>query len=248
MKRFIFCFAFSGLGLSTAVAGAQDSPSDPFHSVAPEDGASQPAQDTGDSVSAQQQQQQQQQGSTPPPPQYGANPAPEQAPPPAATSSAAASAPYGAPQAAPPPTQPAYPGYGGVLYHRQPYVEGMNLPPNAVVVTRVRKGLVIGGIAAFLGSYVPWIFIYSFVDAFGGDAPGTMLIPFIGPFFFMDDTDRGGRAMLAFDAILQIGGVTAFILGLTLKQKYVEWYADSRFRVTPLAGRQGGGLDFSLQF
>lgn len=165
-------------------------------------------------------------------------------------------------QAQPPPAQPAptygqqpqqqqqqqQQGYGyRPTYHRERYVEGMQLPPNANVETRVRKGLLVGGIAMFVAGYISMVFTYSFASAFG-DPPGTMLIPAIGPFFIMPDASQEGRTLLGLDALLQIGGLTMLILGATLKTKYVTWYGDSRIRVTPTASRGGGGLGMSLSF
>ncbi|MBO6939057.1 MAG: hypothetical protein JJ863_29075 [Deltaproteobacteria bacterium] len=149
--------------------------------------------------------------------------------------------------------QPAYGqqqpyGYQGARYHREPYVEGMTLPPNAQVVSRVRTGLLVPGIAMFVGGYISMVFTYSFIDGFSGDPPATMLIPLIGPFFLMPDASESGRLLLGFDALLQIGGMTMLVLGATLKAKYVTWYGDSNIRVTPLASRSGGGMQMSVAF
>lgn len=150
--------------------------------------------------------------------------------------------------------QPGYgqqqPGYGyqqPPRYHRERYIEGMQLPPNAQVVSRVRTGLLIPGIAIFAASYITMAFTYSFASAFG-DPPGTMLIPLIGPFFLMPDASQEGRVLLGFDALLQIGGMTMLILGAAVKAKYVTWYGDNRFQVAPLASRSGGGLQMALRF
>jgi hypothetical protein len=146
--------------------------------------------------------------------------------------------------------QPGYgqQGYGyRPTYHRERYVEGMQLPPNAQIETRVRKGMIAGGVAMFVAGYISMVFVYSFASAFG-DPPGTMLIPAIGPFFIMPDASQDGRILLGLDALLQIGGLTMLILGSTLKTKYVTWYGDSRIRVTPMASRGGGGMSMSLSF
>jgi len=182
----------------------------------------------------------------PPPPGYDTDA------PPAAPAQGQPPGPANGPQRAPSYDQP-QPGYGygytaRPRYHREPYVEGMPLPPNARISSRVRKGLLIPGIAMFTGGYIAMIFTYSFIDGFSGTPPGTMLIPLIGPFFLMPDAGRGGRGLLALDALLQIGGVTMLILGATLKTRYVTWYGDSNIRVTPLASRRGGGMQLSVAF
>lgn len=187
-----------------------------------------------------------------PPPGYQSQPQQQQQAQPAPT--------YGQ-QPQPAPTygqqpQPAYgqqPGYGQQgygyrpTYHRERYVEGMQLPPNAQIETRAKTGMIAGGIAMFVAGYVSMVFVYSFASAFG-DPPGTMLIPAIGPFFIMPDASSEGRTLLGLDALLQIGGLTMLILGATLKTKYVTWYGDSRIRVTPMASRSGGGMGMSLSF
>jgi len=149
--------------------------------------------------------------------------------------------------------QPGYgaqqPGYGSrPTYHREPYVEGMQLPPNATVETRVRKGMIAGGIAMFVAGYVSMVLVYTLSSGFGGDPPGTTLIPAIGPFFLMPDASQDGRILLGLDALLQIGGLTMLVLGATLKSKIVTWYGDSRIRVTPMASRSGGGMGMALSF
>ncbi len=166
------------------------------------------------------------------PPGYGQQPAPG----------------YGQQQPAYGQQQPGY-GYGQqARYHREPYVEGMPLPPNAQVVTRVRKGLLVPGIVMFVAGYLSMVFTYTFMDDVSREPPPGMLVPLVGPFFLMPDASEAGRTLLGFDALLQIGGMTMLILGATLKAKYVTWYGDSNIRVAPLASRSGGGMQLSVAF
>ena len=156
---------------------------------------------------------------------------------------------YADPNAAPAPAYgpPGEPYSQGATYHREPYVEGMQLPPNAQVDTRVRKGLLISGIALFAATYVSTVFTWWLFDVFGG-APDGMLVPFIGPFFLFPDAEPQGRTILTVLALAQMGGFAMLLAGALTKQKMVVWYGDSGVAIRPLATAGGGGVHLTYDF
>jgi hypothetical protein len=163
-----------------------------------------------------------------PPPQYQ-QPPPQYAPPPQ----------YQQPQYAPAPA-PVYqqqyppPVYtpGPVYQAQQPvYVQqapqlpqgpriikdwdsSQPIPPGYHKEEHARKGLIIGGAVLFGTTYLLSALTGALANDLGGSATG-LFIPAIGPFVQMGQGGTAtGEFLLAFDGILQCGGIVMFGLGL----------------------------------
>lgn len=155
--------------------------------------------------------------------------------------------------------QPYQPYQARPRRHRDPYVEGMDLPQGAQITKRVRLGLLIPGGIMFLVPYLSTVLSWSFLrDARRSDRQpqGVLLAPVIGPFLAiggLDENfedmgrDRGSRPVwLALDGLLQLAGLTMAIMG-AIPKKYVEYYAGP-LQITPRVGVGGGGLDLTARF
>ena len=160
------------------------------------------------------------------------------------------------------PGQPAYPqpaqGYGQPgyaqpgadppTYHREPYVEGVPLPPGARIVEQTRKGMLIPGISLLAGGYVITVLTWSIINAFDEDTSEGMLVPFIGPFFLFPDAETEGRLLLTLLGLAQTGGFALMLAGILAKQKAVVWYGDSGVELRPMATAGGGGVHLTYDF
>jgi hypothetical protein len=101
--------------------------------------------------------------------------------------------------------------------------EGEPIPPGYHESTRIRRGLVIGGAVLFgttylLSALVGSIAITANDDCQGcsGSSLGALLIPAVGPFVAMGNSGNTalGDFWLAFDGLLQVGGITMFAVGI----------------------------------
>lgn len=166
---------------------------------------------------------------------------------------------YGQPGYGPPGYGPqgypyGYPmGYGPAMLGPPtlPYEEGQPVPAGYRVESRLRKGLLIGGLVTFGSLYL--------VSAFTGGAAQDdkftpLFVPIAGPFITIGTAkaEGVGTFTLLLDGVGQAGGALMAVLGLTLDQTLLvrndlearrgDGVAPSRIRVTPLFGRGTAGL------
>lgn len=156
-----------------------------------------------------------------------------------------------------PPDQTYYPNQAPVRQprqrrYREPYVEGMPIPPGGEIITRRKIGLMIPGIAIFGVSYISIASFYAVANDLDENPPGDMLVPVLGPFLAMDRYDSStSRAALGWAGAMQIAGVGMFVLGVIPRQ-YVQYYAgtgnEPSWVLTPRANGTEAGLDFGLRF
>lgn len=164
------------------------------------------------------------------------------------------------------PAQPAYgqqqpgyqqPGYQQPGYGQQPgyrgrrqriaYHEGMQIPPGGEIVTRMRLGLLIPGLALFGVSYIGTLAAWAVSEDSGGRVQDINLVPVVGPFIAAARADTQARKLgAAFMGVFQTVGFGLLIGGLVPK-KYIVYYADN-WQLAPRMGLDGGGLDFSMEF
>ncbi len=153
---------------------------------------------------------------------------------------------YAAPPAAPP---------HGARLRRDPYYEGMEMPPGGQIIERRRKGLWISGIPMF---GVPYLFTAlgaSIASDLGSDSANVFYVPVFGPIIgaATSGTDSSAaRAFFVFDGLLQGAGVTMFALGMR-KRPYVQYYANADtdepgIFVSPQISLRGAGLTVSGRF
>lgn len=128
---------------------------------------------------------------------------------------------------------------------RAPYIEGAPMPPGGVLVERRRTGLIISG-AIMFGA--PWI---TTLLAGVSLEEGLVGIPVIGPLLYLGRGYRAADTMLVLDTLLQGTGLTLFVLGMVMKRRYVEYYAQDddgrQWSLLPQIGTTNG-LQLDMRF
>ena len=178
-------------------------------------------------------------------------------------------APYQPPPIQPAAAQPAYPSQPGQPVYVYPpgnqpppgYYQPGAPPPRQIVgsKTRPRIGLIIGG-SIMLGTM--WVIssvaggvsqtICEASSSFGcANTYWPLFIPVVGPFIQMgyiphDSTRSLALLGLAFDGLVQVGGLTMLIVGAAVRQR-VPVYAQ-RWQLSPMLSSSGTGLAFSARF
>lgn len=162
-------------------------------------------------------------------------------------------------QPAPPPPPPA-----GYAYRHGPdfgrpkyidYTEGDPIPDGYVRDTRIRTGMVIGGIVTFA---VLWGItaasggILSAADELNSDDYVPLYIPAVGPFIAVETmgAEDAGVALLIIDGVVQTGMLAMFVAGLAAQKDVLR----RTVRLTPLIapgfasghGQYGLGLSGSF--
>ncbi len=145
--------------------------------------------------------------------------------------------------------QPAYgpqPGYQG-RRQRIEYHEGMPIPPGGEIVSRVRLGMLIPGLALFGVSYIGTLAAWAASEDAGGRIQDINLVPVVGPYIAASRADTQARKLgAAFMGVFQTVGL-GLLIGGVVPKKYIVYYADG-WQLTPRAGLDGAGLDFSMTF
>ncbi len=163
------------------------------------------------------------------------------------------------------PGQPQYaqPGYAPQYtpqprLRREPYHEGMTIPPGGELIERRRTGMIISGAAVFGGMYLLTVAATASVTG-GGISGGSggepvLYVPVVGPFIraFHGGTIRGGRVFFVIDGLVQTVGATLLIVGLASKTRYIQYYAESddgrrQLALSPMVG-ETNGLALDLRF
>lgn len=139
--------------------------------------------------------------------------------------------------------------------------EGEPIPPGYHPVSRIRKGLVIGGAITFGTIYLTNVLTAAVAsdtcNSLGGcSGSGSNLsalyVPVIGPFIQMGSTHSAtGNFFLVMDGLLQAGGVAMFVAGLAAPRMVLVRNdlakAPPKLQITPIPlsfGKDGGGLGF----
>jgi hypothetical protein len=144
--------------------------------------------------------------------------------------------------------QPAYAPYAPQPRRiREPFDANATYPENARIYKRLRIGMLIPGAVVFVGSYA--LAATLALDE-GLNIPNRLVVPVFGPWISMGAADTSaGRLGYAWAGITQAVGFALLIFGF-IPRTYVEYYAgnDAGPRVTPLASRDGGGLQLDWRF
>ena len=170
------------------------------------------------------------------------------------------------PMAPPSMQQPAQPGY-----YVPPSVamsgprritdweEGEPIPPGYHPISRIRKGLVIGGAVTFGSVYLINVMTAAIAqdtcNSLGGcSGLGALYAPIVGPFIQMGATHTSatGNFFLVMDGLVQAGGVAMFIAGLAAPKMVLVRNdlakAPPKLQISPPVplsfGKGGGGLGF----
>lgn len=115
--------------------------------------------------------------------------------------------------------------------------------------TRPRLGLVISGAAMFGASYLSVALPGAFALDLGSEEAGWLLVPVAGPFVciaecFDVDEGNGLSALLVFDGIVQIAGITLFIIGFAAQAPVYERAANDgpQLAVAPWVNEDSAGV------
>jgi len=147
------------------------------------------------------------------------------------------------------------------------WVEGAAIPPGYEPDTRVRKGLLIGGLVTFgvawLGSAAAASYLieeerygdrtFQVGDDDGEEYPAAaaLYVPVVGPFVAIGTMDPNKRitAALVADGVVQVGGVAMALAGLVFQEKVLVRSNAASVTVAPTVGTRGaGGLSVSGSF
>lgn len=136
--------------------------------------------------------------------------------------------------------------------YREPYYEGMVIPPGGEIIQRRKIGLMIPGAVMFGISYISVASFYAIANDLDENPPGKLLVPVLGPFLAMDRyTTSSGRFVLGWAGLMQGVGLTLFALGV-VPRRYVQYYAGTgtevQWALTPRANGTELGLDLGLRF
>lgn len=138
---------------------------------------------------------------------------------------------------------------------RVPYEEGMTIPPGGEVVSKSRLGLWIPGLAMFGAMYLTTISVASIIadgayDPDRRDAASWLYIPVLGPWAYLPNATRPGAPWVVLDGLVQAGGATMFIVGLTVRKQYLVYYAEGpsgrALAWRPTFGPTGAGLQLAF--
>ncbi len=118
------------------------------------------------------------------------------------------------------------------------YEEGMELPPGAQIVRRRRRGLLVAGLATFLGAYLPFASLGILLDE------PVAAIPVFGlPLLALqEDTDVDATMLSFVVAAAQLGGILLFAFGMK-KREYVQY---PRFALAPFASPTSAGVGLTI--
>lgn len=113
--------------------------------------------------------------------------------------------------------------------------------------TRPRLGLVISGAAMFAASYLSVAIVGAFAMDLGNPEGGWLLLPVGGPFICIAecfDEGEGLSAILVLDGLVQLAGLTLFIIGFAAQAPVYERAANDgpQLAVAPWVDEDGAGL------
>ena len=136
--------------------------------------------------------------------------------------------------------------------------EGEPIPPGYHPVTRIRKGLVIGGAVTFGVTYLLTALTGAAISDIGkatgggGRSAKLLLIPIGGPFAVLSTGSTFGDFFCVFDGLVQAAGVGMFIAGLAApKTVLVRNDLAKHFDIKPMPmtfGKNSAGFGFVGSF
>jgi len=126
----------------------------------------------------------------------------------------------------------------------------MPIPAGAHIETRPRWGLVIAGgaifLAAYLGAVFTWMFDWMIRSALGDDDYGfvEVVVPIVGPWLALSDADAELKPLLIADSVVQVAGLTIFVLGFAIEREILVFAPGDGTRVAlmPAIGPRSAGL------
>jgi len=127
---------------------------------------------------------------------------------------------------------------------RLPYRAGEPIPPGYQLTRRSRPGLWIPGMIMLV---VPWAISAAAASESSDGRLDDLYIPVLGPFLTMNDANDWARSPLLIDGLVQVAGVTMFILGLTLKRQYLVYMGGTHGRYFA-ANPTLGGVQLEARF
>ncbi len=136
--------------------------------------------------------------------------------------------------------------------YREPYFDGMQIPPGGEIIQRRKLGLMIPGLAIFGVSYISMVSAYAISNDLGNDPPPAMLVPVLGPFLAMGRYENStSRVGLGFLGTMQVIGVTMFAVGV-VPRRYVQYFAGTgdspSWALMPVAGAGELGAQLGVRF
>lgn len=157
-------------------------------------------------------------------------------------------------QAAPPPTYvPQTVAMSGPR-RIDDWEEGEPIPPGYHPVSRIRKGLVIGGAVTFGVLYLLSAISGAIASDSGAKDGRLLFIPVAGPFTLLGSgTPATAAVFLVIDGIAQAGGIAMFVAGLAAPKTVLvrNDLGKSTFSITPTPmtfGNNSAGFGFSGKF
>jgi len=132
-----------------------------------------------------------------------------------------------------------------------PYEDGDPIPQGFTVRSRANKSLIIAGSITFGSTYI----ISGLVAATtlsastdGGAEFAPLFVPVLGPFISLSTAhaEGAGTFWLVFDGLAQAGGLTMFIAGLVVEDKYLQ--RTPRASVKPEVLVNPGGMGLKWRF
>ncbi|MFT3771190.1 MAG: hypothetical protein QM820_37725 [Minicystis sp.] len=199
-------------------------------------------------------------GYAPPPAGYAPPPA-GYAPPPAgyAPPPAGYAPPGYEPQAAPPPSGYYVPASVAASGPRRitDWEEGEPIPPGYHPVSRIRKGLVIGGAVTFGVTYLLTALTGAAISDIGkattggGRSAKLLLIPIAGPFAVLSTQSTFGDFFCVLDGVVQAAGVGMFIAGLAAPKTVLVRNNLAKVEIRPMPmsfGKNSAGFGFVGSF
>jgi len=94
---------------------------------------------------------------------------------------------------------------------------------------------------------VPWAISAAAASGSSDGQLDELYIPVLGPFLTINDASDWARSPLLIDGLVQVAGVTMFILGLTLKRQYLVYMGGTHGRYFA-ANPTLGGVQLEAHF
>jgi hypothetical protein len=130
--------------------------------------------------------------------------------------------------------------------------EGEPIPPGYHSVSRIRKGLVIGGAVTFGVVYLINVLAAAVSHDVGNGSGAALYIPIAGPFVLIPQSNSAvGSFGLVLDGLVQAGGAAMLIAGIAAPKTVLirNDLAKIEFKPTPMTfGKNGAGFGFTGSF
>ncbi len=132
-----------------------------------------------------------------------------------------------------------------------PYEDGDPIPQGFTVRSRANKSLVIAGSITFGTTYLISLLTAATTlstDSSGGGEFAPLFVPVIGPFISIGTahSEGAGTFWLVFDGLAQAGGLTMFIAGFVMEDKYLQ--RTNQASLKPEVLINPGGMNLKWRF